>query len=1684
MILDSQSFRRSMVENLRKDILGPSIDSNGFPVTDELLYLAGKAIPTTRYITGYLSPKEWGDSEEDIERMAPLLNSKFEGSLESENESKEGFGENTNEKDIDDDLHFIDDEASGFSLKNPSSMGISFVLVEDLDQVIKVNFSWGEYRYQEDSKGWQRLDFKKSISITLKEVLDANQDNIWDTRINSNIFEEIDQVYATIQIEKVRDSSNYFIIVRFVNGREAAKKDVIKNSEKTLFQSKITVSGVDFQDTKRTIADTEDRDIELLYHDSKVIARGHNVSVDWSEDLKEIMTSWIPSFEVKRFEENELLKSYIPTMLELSSKEDFSQALESITILLNEYESWSDDLESWRSNEGLFINEKLLEKLDDNIKVIRINIQRMKKGINILSNDKDAAKAFRYANEAIFLSQKCPAVGRDNFNWKPFQLSFILLNISGLLYKSEGFDAKDRDIIDLAWFPTGGGKTEAYLGLVAIIGFYRTLSKEDDFQSVHAIMRYTLRLLTLNQAERATRLMVAMNIVSEKYSLNAKEFFVGMWVGAAASPNTLKKAEKIRDEIYISNKPPSNGITPILLDNCPWCGHQEKEIKDRANLWKYDKQKKTFRGKCSNNSCILSERKIPFSCIDEELYHSPPTLLIATVDKFAQLASKPESRVLLGLKTGGKRRTPPDLIIQDELHLLTGPLGSMAGLYESMLEIIWNNVQFRPKYVAATATIRGIEKDAELMFGRKLNVFPPPGRSIKDNFFSQEDNSNAGRQHLAILGNPSINRTVLNQPLANLLQQVHHYSELYPDLKSQESIEPYHTCMVYFNSLRELSGATTALEDSVKSLIEYFAQEYNSSSARTNIKSEELYSRKRSEELKRTLDNLKIKSKDAGCLDTCFTTNMFQVGVDVDRLGLMLINGQPKSNSEYIQASGRVGREKKWPGVVISILRSAKPRDLSHYEMHRHFHQEMYRYVDVTTTTPFSPRAFDHALPSIIMLLCRQIIEECGQNDKIGILGQPHQKTRVEKIRDDLLKLVSERLPTSSSIKVDVEDRIVRQFRLLLNTAEEQKNNSNFYWRAIRNNTEGWCAGYDSSLDLDPHRKVNLNVLDSLRSVSDEVWFADNRKPSEVFGRTPISQIFSYALPGGLWDYEGDTYMTMGINNWPITEDMKYELQIQESVLESILPDNQKLFQLPTQRGHGNITVTQFPWIYRCNGNPSHLVKWPIIGSDKEKRCSYKDCNEKVRQVRFVSLCSEGHLQAFDWNFWVQHKENCSYKRIDKNSTLHHLKVELNPGYQHDLDSWNVICKCGGSRTLRGVTSSKQNNKLCNGFRPWLGNDSNEEIEESHRLSNRQRGSSSIALPSKSSVLLIHPTVNISILGDPLIKSWIQLVNVDMITPDLEGQFYHNLKKERPDLQYTFDELKYEIENYINTPDKPTRGNLRQKELRGIAHGSSTIVNPKDGLFSAETILGGDVDFEDTWFATSDSPIKHITKLDRLTELQYIDGLTRLKHEKVQKISTDEWLIGNYNYGEGIYLGLAPSWIEKHAQKRVEKLENSSILFEKMVEDIGMRSLSREIDLENPDTVFCLPILHTFSHIIIKQICKESGYSLGSIRERLYLEADDKGKIIKTGILLYTTGASSDGTLGGLSSLASKGNNGIMERIIKSSLENINICSNDPICSENRPNRENSNGSACHACVLLPETCCELGNFALDRRWY
>jgi hypothetical protein len=1546
----------------------------------------------------------------------------------------------------------------------------------------------GEYKISENV--WKRSNFEKKIKISIPDLININKSRVWDSRNDSADFSQLD-VYSTISVNDI-DGSRIYVTIRLVNGRENVDDRII-NNENTLFQTKISVSGPVFLDSRNELSQSDDPTMDLLYLDSQIFARGHNVSVDWNPEFKQIYTSWVPSFEVRRSEENSELRKYIPTMTNLCTLSSFSGSLDQFSDLTKYFQSWSNDLEHWRISEGSDISQRLSDRLNTHITIINNNIIRMNKGINILRNDKLASEAFRYANEAIFESQRCPAVNRTNFSWKPFQISFILLNLSGLFWKAEDYDEIDRDTIDLAWFPTGGGKTEAYLGLVAIIGFYRSLVGADSKSSVHAIMRYTLRLLTLNQAERATRLMIAMNLVSEKYSLDCNEFSVGMWVGSAASPNKLEKAAEIRDQIISTNRPPKNGITPILLDNCPWCGFRENEPRDRAKLWVYDDIKRTFRGKCSNNECAVSKVDIPFTCIDEEMYNNPPSLLIGTVDKFAQLASKPEARVLLGLHTNHDNchRRHPDLIIQDELHLLTGPLGSMAGLYETVIEVLWKAAGHTAKYVAATATIKGIENDSKMMFGRSMNIFPPPGRTIKDNFFSQQNEVEPGRRHLAILGNISNNRTILNQPLANLLQQPYYYSQKYHDKVSKESIEPYHTCMVYFNSLRELSGATTALEDSVKGLIDFYAKKYQSKS-RSHINSEELFSRKKSEELKRTLDNLKLLSSEKGCLDTCFTTNMFQVGVDVDRLGLMLINGQPKSNSEYIQASGRVGREKKWPGLVVSILRASKPRDLSHYEMHRHFHQEMYRYVDVTTTTPFSPRAFDHALPSIIMLLCRQGVEECGPNDKFKNINIQHNRRRIIKLIDLFWEAIDERL-SPSQMKSSIHTKILKSRRNLFDAADKYQN-STFLWRGTAS-SEGWCAGYHEKGIMDPNRYDTLNVLESLRNVSDDVYFADILRSDSPFGKTPISQIFSHALPGGLWDFDGDTYLTLGTNQWAITESSKSDLRINEPVLKSLFP-NSRMFELPTKREEGHITVQKFPWTYRCNAKPeSHLVSRPNW-KDNLPFCSYPGCEEEVRQVRFVSLCSHGHLSPFNWNYWVGHREKCKH-RSSSSKDLHHLKVVLEPGYQFDLDSWKVICReCEAVRSLRGVTTSNtegSRNEICSGYLPWIGNTINDEAPIldhnnnqilSHNVSHRQRGSSSIAIPRKSSVLLIHPTVNPDILKRAQVLSMKSLMENPTLTDDqLEPILKSQYEQIQDTTSLTYEEVIYEINKSINGEDRPTRINLRSKELAGIAHGNAITVEDYDGYFTAETVFGGSVsDDENSWYNDIKSPLNHITKLERVTELECIDGISRLESLKIQDISSDEWILGKYNYGEGIFVGVKPSWLQEKAQVRDSNLFNREETVSKMIKDIENLSLSREIKEieEGGEAASCLPILHTFSHLMIKEICKESGYSLGSIRERLYLESDEIGKVSKAGVLFYTTGASSDGTLGGLASMGTREK---IERITKNALLKLTSCSNDPICNEHRPSSIDSNGAACHACVLLPETCCELRNFALDRRW-
>jgi hypothetical protein len=343
---------------------------------------------------------------------------------------------------------------------------------------------------------------------------------------------------------------------------------------------------------------------------------------------------------------------------------------------------------------------------------------------------------------------------------------------------------------------------------------------------------------------------------------------------------------------------------------------------------------------------------------------------------------------------------PPDLVIQDELHLISGPLGSLVGLYETAVDALatWevDGTAVRPKVIASTATIRRAGDQVARLFARGLKVFPPPGLDARDSFFAlqrdrpQEQDDRPGRRYLGICAPGRRYKQVL---IRAYLAQL---SAAWTVLGRQPGPEAdaYMTLVGYFNSLRELGGMRRLVEDDVQNRL-FRADERGQGRGRLIL--EELTSRKSASEIPATLDQLGVErlnqDKRGGggrppkgaryeppSIDVLLATNMISVGVDVQRLGAMVVAGQPKSTSEYIQATSRVGR--RFPGLVMTVYNWARPRDLSHYETFGHYHATLYRQVEALSVTPFAPRALDRGLTGVLASLLR--LGDPAYNDNPG----------------------------------------------------------------------------------------------------------------------------------------------------------------------------------------------------------------------------------------------------------------------------------------------------------------------------------------------------------------------------------------------------------------------------------------------------------------------------------------------------------------------------------------------------------------------------------------------------------------------------------------------------------------------------------------------------------------------------
>ena len=738
----------------------------------------------------------------------------------------------------------------------------------------------------------------------------------------------------------------------------------------------------EFPRVDESLLSAEEQELALQYASRRILAVGHGGAVTWEtgrDGKTRIRTDFLPKVEVPLVT-TELADGPEEVLgFQFLAEAPGREAVPAMERFVAGYERWIG-AQSIRE-----MPERQRPVADRIRSRMHVAVGRMRRGIALLREDRIAADAFRFANQAMLdqMRQQNRVAGRnvpvERYRWRPFQLAFLLTVIESTVREDDDF----RDVLDLIWFPTGGGKTEAYLGLIAFLIAWRRMSHRNAGGGTVVLMRYTLRLLTKQQFERATRIVFALELLrrADATRLGSEPITAGIWVGRSTSPNTFREAMALRQGIADGIDAP-NGL---MVAACPWCG-------TGFEAENYSASATHFSFRCRNPRCEFSASGdvLPCNVVDEALYRQPPTVLIGTVDKFARLAWEERA----GAFFGRAPTRPPELVIQDELHLITGPLGSVAGLYEAALDTIVQTRGVRPKYIASTATIRKAADQVRGLYGRGLAVFPPPGLSCDDCYFARSDRSRPGRLYVGYFA-PMLDQRHCFAPLAAALLRAP--LEVFRDQPDREDLlEGWWTQLIYHSNLVDVGNSHNAYAVDVREWTERLAQEAAASPAdsETGDSAEageppgtaetperalqpeiaQLTSIASAKENSKTFDRLALARGEEGCLDVVLATNMVSVGVDVARLAVMVVNGQPLTTTEYIQASSRVGRSDV-PGLVIANYFRHQARSLSHYEIFRPYHESFYRFVEAASVTPFTLPVRSRALHAALVIALRHT---CG----------------------------------------------------------------------------------------------------------------------------------------------------------------------------------------------------------------------------------------------------------------------------------------------------------------------------------------------------------------------------------------------------------------------------------------------------------------------------------------------------------------------------------------------------------------------------------------------------------------------------------------------------------------------------------------------------------------------------------
>lgn len=935
--------RDILVERLRVDLLGPSAE-------DELI----PERPTDRYLTGILYPQktEQGGFDDDQSRA-------------------EGAGDES------------DDTPPPLNgTYKPASCGLSFALKKlEVESAVDVHVTCGRYRQlYVDPKTGKETNASEHAKRANERWLRAPQQASVEIKITHA------ERTQTIQLEPqgikglelfvrtARSTDSTIVTCALVNTEEGeGKRDEVE--AKTFFQVGLRATPrapavLVARPSPQTGIDRDSRTAALIYRHVREWAVGHTCSATWSTDEAtppSVSTEWLPSARVRRMKPegdesfgalrgHPTLKPLSPSwMASVATDDELASAL---ALLPDVYESWLASQAARVDSLALPLRAAAKQNLED----CRAAAVRMRRSVALVREDPAVRGAWRLSCAAMHL--QFGWTKKVDLTWHPFQLGFQLLVLHSLVEDSP--DA--RDGMDLLWFPTGGGKTEAYLALTAFVLFFRRLKFGDAQGSgTSVLMRYTLRLLTVQQFQRAAALVFACEAYrrgDERVStvpepkLGKVPFSLGLWVGGDATPNRFADAARALDR-------PSES-SPIQLQRCPRCNAR---LQYRA-----DARRKAIVVKCSDESCYFGRPRteLPLWTVDEDIYREHPSLIIATVDKFAQLTRNTNCGVFFGF---GTRHNPPDLIIQDELHLIAGPLGSLSGLFEVAIDRLCSRevggTLRRPKVIGSTATIRHAEEQVQQLFDRKAFQFPPPVLDATNSGFGLEDAEDPGRLYLGLTTAGRSAKFALQATYASLLQSATD-GRLGRGPAGATGQDLFWTLTGYFNSLKELGGAVTLVMDDVLKSIRAYARRHQDAAERTLQPPVELTSRIASSEIPNILASLERPGPGNGAVDVLLASNMLSVGVDIKRLGVMVVAAQPKTMAEYIQATSRVGRHA--PGLVVVVYNHPRVRDRSHYESFPTWHAALYRAVEATSVTPLASRARDKALHAVVVALARHLV--------------------------------------------------------------------------------------------------------------------------------------------------------------------------------------------------------------------------------------------------------------------------------------------------------------------------------------------------------------------------------------------------------------------------------------------------------------------------------------------------------------------------------------------------------------------------------------------------------------------------------------------------------------------------------------------------------------------------------------